>query len=163
MAWVTLDLRDNDPVELVSCIAAAFAPTQGLPSSFWESMSSPGGSVLGRLGPRLAAAFAEADQPYRRPRRPPRGDVAVVPRCDRLAGEEHAGWIRLRGSGPKGASRPRKLRVREPVLELGAEDLAFDPDESAHFFRIGGLPCQRSRPERCTTRSKVGWRDCNWP
>ena len=141
VAWVTLDLRDNDPVELVSCIAAAFAPTQGLPSSFWESMSSPGGSVLGRLGPRLAAAFAEADQPY----------LVVLDDLHEVTSLScHDVIDLLVRSVPDGSvfavagrKEPPGLaswRVREPVLELGAEDLAFDPDESAHFFRIGGAP-----------------------
>ena len=165
VAWVTLDLRDNDPVELISCIAAAFAPTQGLPSSFWESMSSPGGSVLGRLGPRLAAAFAEADQPYivvlddlhevtslschdvidLLVRSVPDGSVFAV--AGRKEPPGLASWrVRANRCWSSAPKTLRSTRMNRPTSSGSAV-----------------LPCQRSRPERCTTRSKVGWRDCNWP
>jgi hypothetical protein len=54
---VSLDGPDNDPVTLISAVATSFRQARGLDRAFWDSMSSPGGAVLGRLRPRLAGAL----------------------------------------------------------------------------------------------------------
>lgn len=135
-AWVSLDRTDNDPIALISAIATAFGQAQGLESSFWESMSSPSGSVLGRVAPRLARAMSDVDRPY----------VLVlddVHAISTAAGQDVVALlvesvptgsaVALAGrSEPAGLAR---WRVQHAVLELGAPELSFTRDEAAQLFQ----------------------------
>ena len=143
VAWVSLDASDNDPMALVSAVATSFGASQGLDRSFWESMSSPGGSVLGRLGPRLASAFGSSTQPF----------VLILDDLHEVSTSEAMDVIDLLVNGvaagstvamagrAEAPSLPR-WRVQGNLLELGTQDLSFDPEESARFFQLapGAVP-----------------------
>lgn len=139
VGWVSLDEGDNDPVSLIASLSAAFGSTQGLPARFWESMSGPGGAVLGRLGPRLASAMASAERPF----------VLMVDDLHEVTSlDSHDVIDLLVGSIPDGstfvmAGRTEApglagWRVRTPLREFGSDHLAFDSEEATKFFRLGG-------------------------
>lgn len=139
VAWVSLDRADNDPVSLMAAVAAVFGRTQGYERGFWESMSSPGASVLGRLGPRLADAMGSAGHPF----------VMVLDDMHEVSDTESCDVIDLlAGRVPprstlavSGRVEPQSLptwRARGNVLEISAESLAFDVDESTRFLELAG-------------------------
>ena len=56
--WVTFDDRENDPVALLSYIAAGLDGVEELPAAVFEALSSPIASIDGRILPRLGSALA---------------------------------------------------------------------------------------------------------
>ena len=64
-AWVSLDERDNDPVVLLTYIAAALDRVEPIPSAVFEALSTPGAGTEAVLIPRLAAALSTMTIPVR--------------------------------------------------------------------------------------------------
>ena len=62
-AWVSVDQHDNDPIVLLTYIAAALDRVSPLDASVFDALASPGTSVEGTLIPRLGAALAALDKP----------------------------------------------------------------------------------------------------
>lgn len=138
VGWVSLDAGDDDPVSLVTEVAASFGQTQGFDSGFWQSMSTPGSSVLGRIAPRLADALHSASNPF----------VLVLDDLHEVSAGDALDVVDLlvervpAGSTFAVASRvdPPGLatwRVEMDVLELGIEHLAFDFEEALRFLELG--------------------------
>ena len=62
-AWVSLDERDNDPVVLLTYIAAALDRVEPIPPGVFESLSSPGAGIETVIVPRLAPSTRPAPAP----------------------------------------------------------------------------------------------------
>ena len=79
-AYVSLDQRDNDPVVLLTYIAAAIDRVEPLPPAVFEALSSAGAGIEAVLLPRLAAALSMIDDPVcARARRRARNPEPGVP------------------------------------------------------------------------------------
>src|SRR3954452_550026 len=57
-AWVTVDDRDNDPVVLLSHIAAALARTEPLHPRVVDALRAPGATIWSAAVPRVAAELS---------------------------------------------------------------------------------------------------------
>ncbi len=62
-AWVSVDENDNDPIVLLTYVAAALDRITPLDASVFDALASPGTSVEGTVIPRLGAALAMVDEP----------------------------------------------------------------------------------------------------
>ena len=58
-AWVSVDERDNDPIVLLTYIAAALDRVSPLDPSVFDALATPGVSVEATVVPRLGAALGE--------------------------------------------------------------------------------------------------------
>ena len=61
-AWVSVDENDNDPIVLLTYVAAALDRVTPLDASVFDALASPGTSVEGTVIPRLGAALAMMDK-----------------------------------------------------------------------------------------------------
>ena len=62
-AWVSVDEKDNDPIVLLTYVAAALDRVSPLDPSVFQALASPGVSIEGTVVPRLGAALATMDEP----------------------------------------------------------------------------------------------------
>lgn len=60
--WVDVDERDNDPIVLLTYVAAALDRVSPLDPSVFDALASPGVSVEATVVPRLGAALATMDR-----------------------------------------------------------------------------------------------------
>ena len=63
-AWVTVDERDNDPIVLLTYVAAAVDRVSPLDPSVFEALGSIGVSAEATVVPRLGAALAATNQQF---------------------------------------------------------------------------------------------------
>ena len=61
-AWVSVDENDNDPIVLLTYVAAALDRVTPLDAKVFDALASPGTSLEGTVIPRLGAALAVADE-----------------------------------------------------------------------------------------------------
>ncbi|MGO7983953.1 hypothetical protein ACC691_39630, partial [Rhizobium johnstonii] len=64
VAWVTLDHLDDDPVALLTLLAAAHLRSVGGDPALIDDMRGHGFSSLGRTAPRLASALRGSVEPF---------------------------------------------------------------------------------------------------
>ena len=62
-AWVSVDERDNDPIVLLTYVAAALNRVSPLDPGVFDALATPGVSVEGTALPRLAANLGRVDEP----------------------------------------------------------------------------------------------------
>ena len=60
-AWVAIDEDDNDPIVLLTYVAAALDRVSQFDASVFDALATPGVSIEGTAVPRVAAAFAAMD------------------------------------------------------------------------------------------------------
>jgi LuxR family transcriptional regulator, maltose regulon positive regulatory protein len=136
-AWVSLDQRDNDPVVLLTYIAAALHRVEPMPPAVFEALSAPGAGIETVLIPRLAAALSVRASPAVLVL----DDVHVVQNraaLDAIAtlilGLPEAFQVAV-----VGRAEPRlplaRLRAQGEVLDIGPGDLAFDAREAEVVLR----------------------------
>ena len=149
-AWVSVDEHDNDPIVLLTYVAAALDRVTPLDPSVFDALASPGTSVEGTVIPRLGAALAMMDKPVvlvlddvHLLDSPPCLDAIValtdhVPEGSQLAlsARDHAAF-------PLGA-----LRAQGLALEIGPDELRLDEAEARQLLRGAGLDLAacRGRP-----------------
>ena len=61
--WVSVDQRDNDPVVLLTYIAAVLDQIQPIDPELFQALAAPGASVLGTVVPRLLSVVSSMTQP----------------------------------------------------------------------------------------------------
>jgi LuxR family transcriptional regulator, maltose regulon positive regulatory protein len=158
VAWVSVDRRDNDPVVLLTYIAAALARVEPVDPGLFQVLASPGVSVAGSVVPRLAAAVAGMTRP-----------VTVV--LDHLESVENRACLdavaELALALPAGsrlvlASRRAPalpvalLRAQGQVVEVGVAELAMDQDESRALLEAAGSGLSGSDVTELVARTE-GW------
>ena len=155
-AWVTLDERDDDPAVLLASLAGALHRIDRLPAPVVEAMEArrPVHTVMVRLLSWIADD------------RPPftlaidRADVITNPEAFDIITQvalelpaEHRLLVASR-------TRPRwpvpRMRAHGRLHEMGAEDLALDPQESAELLRRCGIEVLSDDTEELTERTE-GW------
>ncbi|HEX8859071.1 MAG TPA: LuxR C-terminal-related transcriptional regulator [Actinomycetes bacterium] len=157
-AWLSLDGRDNDPVVLLTYIAAALDRLEPVDPSVFRALGSLGAPVSGTVVPRLASWLASRAQPVVLAL----DDAHLLhdPEClDHLAalvehlppGSQLA--IAGRGESPLAVAR---LRAEGRLEEIGAQDLAMDRQESAALLRGAELDLSEARCAELSRRTE-GW------
>jgi LuxR family transcriptional regulator, maltose regulon positive regulatory protein len=140
-AWVSLDERDNDPVVLLTYIAAALDRVEPIPSAVFEALSTPGAGTEAVLIPRLAAALSSTTIPSVLAF----DDVhmlrnwACLDAIATLVSNLPAGsQIALAGRAEPELPLAR-LRAQREALDIGAVDLAFEAREADVLLRASGV------------------------
>ena len=136
-AWVSVDEQDDDPVLLLRHVACALDRIRPLAPELVEALESPTGSVWRRVLPRLTAELSHRSSPV----------VLVLDGCDRISSEESLAAVTtlIENVSPgsmvalAGRAQPKlpiaALRAAEPVLEIGAYELAFSRREAEILLR----------------------------
>ena len=131
-AWVSVDRHDNDPVVLLTYIAAGLDAVTPIDPGVFEALATPGASLETKLIPRLGAAIARVGEPV----------VLVIDDVHAITRQESvdaivalAGHIaqdsRLVLATRDPAALPLgRWRARELTLEIGTDDLCMDVDEA---------------------------------
>jgi LuxR family transcriptional regulator, maltose regulon positive regulatory protein len=140
VAWVSADQRDNDPAVLLTYIVVALDRVEPIDLKVGGALVAPGASIVGAV-PRLVAAVAAMTQPV----------ALVLDHVEPLVNQECLDMIaELAIQLPTGSQLLLAARARPPlpvallraqgrVMELGAEELAMDPQEARALLEDGGV------------------------
>jgi LuxR family maltose regulon positive regulatory protein len=158
VAWVSVDRGDNDPVVLLTYVAAALDRVERIDPGLFQVLASPVVSVAGSVVPRLAAAVAGMTRP-----------VTVV--LDHLESLENracldavaelalglpAGSQLLLASRRTPALPVALLRAQGQVVEVGVAELAMDQDESRALLEAAGSGLSDADVTELVARTE-GW------
>jgi LuxR family maltose regulon positive regulatory protein len=157
-AWVTIDRRDNDPVVLLTYVAAALDRVEAIEPSVFEAVAAAGTSIWTTALPRLGAALAATSEPF----------VLVLDDVDELRDRDCldalavlAGHVPedsqlvLSGRGEAQLRLPR-LRVGGGLLEIGPGDLALTDGEAHTLLTRAGVELSPSQAAALNERAE-GW------
>jgi LuxR family maltose regulon positive regulatory protein len=140
-AWVSVDEDDNDPIVLLTYIAAALDRVAPLEPAVFDALASPGVSVEGTVVPRLGRAIATRDHEVvlvlddlhlLRDRQGLDAVAALgrhVPAGSQLA-------LSTRGDSPLPAAA---LRTRGLAVEVGPDDLRMRAEDAARLLAGAGV------------------------
>ena len=139
VAWVSCDDGDNDPVVLLSALAVALDRIEPIdPTIFW-ALTSSGASIT--VVPRFVSAIASMHQPVKLVL--DHAEAVTNKQClstiTEFALRLPAGWqlaLASRTSVPLPAAR---LRAQGGIVEVGAEELAMDPQEASFLLAGAGV------------------------
>ncbi len=141
VAWLSLDRHDDDPVVLLTYLAAAIDQIEPLDPDLLRALGGAPVAIRTRILPALALAMARLPRPV----------LLVLDDVDEIRDPDVLGLVTLlAGHLPDGSqlalvarSEPSlpiaRLRAGGGLLELGAEDLALDVEEAAALFAGAGL------------------------
>jgi LuxR family transcriptional regulator, maltose regulon positive regulatory protein len=157
-AWVSLDVRDNDPVALLTYVALALNRVEPLGGPVFSALSAQKPVVDGVVLPRLGKAVATRSKPFvlvlddaHVLTSPEALDALVVLTRHLPAGSQLALTARSEPTLPLG-----KLRAGRRLFELGPADLAFAPDEAEILLRGAGIELEPAEVRLITERTE-GW------
>jgi LuxR family maltose regulon positive regulatory protein len=157
-AWVSVDERDNDPIVLLTYVAAALDRISPLDPRVFEALASPGVSVEATVVPRLGAALATMDEAFVLALDDLQliNNSACLDAIAALAGHVPEGsQLALSARGepalPLGA-----LRARGLALELGAEDLRMDEADAGQLLSAAGVDLADAEVADLTDHTE-GW------
>jgi LuxR family maltose regulon positive regulatory protein len=157
VAWVSLDQRDNDPTVLLTYIAVALDRFEPIDPGIVGGLAGPGASIVDAVS-RLAAAMAAMAQRV----------ALVLDHLELLENQECLDAVaELAARLPEGvqllvASRVRPplpvalLRAQGRVLELGAEELAMDDQETRALLEGAGVELDEAAVSELLARTE-GW------
>ena len=157
-AWVAIDENDNDPIVLLTYVAAALDRVSQLDASVFDALAMPGASIEGSVVPRVAAALATMDEAavlvlddlhlLHNSR-----CLAIVAELTRHVPEGSQLVLSARGRPalPLGALRARGLAV-----EIGHDELRLDEAEAHQLLSAAGLDLSPAEVAELTERTE-GW------
>ena len=157
-AWVSVDEHDNDPIVLLTYVAAALDRVSPLDPGVFDALASPGVSVEATVVPRLGAALTEVSEPVvvvlddlhvldsRASLDAIEALTRHVPKGSQMALSARGGPVL-----PLAASRARGL-----VLEIGPDDLRMDEAEAGQLLSAAGLDLPDDRVAELTEQTE-GW------
>jgi LuxR family transcriptional regulator, maltose regulon positive regulatory protein len=137
IAWVSVDVKDNDPKVLLGYVARALDAVQPVGQPVFGALASPASSVPGSVVPRLGNAFASMTVPV----------VLILDDVHLLRNTEcRAALSVLADHVPAGSRlvlagrddpplRIARLRAEGRVLEIGPADLALTREEAGLLLR----------------------------
>jgi LuxR family transcriptional regulator, maltose regulon positive regulatory protein len=140
-AWVSVDEGDNDPIVLLTYIAAALDRLSPLEPSVFDALASPGVSIEAMVVPRLAAALAATEPSF----------VLVLddlqalnhPPCldalDTLIDHVPGGSQLVLSGQLQPSRRVGALRARGLALEIGPDDLRMAEGDARELLRAAGV------------------------
>jgi LuxR family transcriptional regulator, maltose regulon positive regulatory protein len=158
VAWVSVDPRDNDPVVLLSYVAAALDRVEPIDPGVFQALASPGAAILATVVPRFASAVSAMTAP-----------VAVVldnvELLDNLECLDAVAELAMRlpaGSQLLLASRRTPplpvalLRAQGQMVEVGADQLAMDEWEARALLEGAGVGLPDAEVAKLAGRTE-GW------
>ncbi len=156
-AWLTLDRHDNDPVTLMTYLAAAVAEMAPLAPRILDQLSDSESPVIGTLLPRLLGALDDAG---------PRG-VLVIDELQELTDtdclEVVDSVVRHRPPGLRlvlcGQGRPvttASFRTRATALEIDSDALRMSESEAEQLFANSSTETSADRTADLVA-STEGW------
>lgn len=157
-AWVSVDEKDNDPIVLLTYIAAALDRVSRLDRSVFDALASPGVSVEATVVPCLGAALATSEQAV----------VLVLDDLHLLKDTQGLDAIAALGrhvpDGSQLALSARghpalpsgTMRARGMALEIGPADLRMGPGEARQLLGAAGVTLPESEVAALTERTE-GW------
>src|SRR4051812_5568059 len=157
-AWVSVDQHDNDPIVLLTYIAAALDAVATIDAGVFEALAFPDASVETRLVPRLGAALASVGEPLVLVLDDLHAitDQGCVDVVVALAGHVSAGsQLVLSTRDPAGLPLGR-WRTRGLTTEVGADDLRMDDAEAASLLEGVAGPVGPGDVTQLVTRTE-GW------
>ena len=155
-AWVSLDRRDNDPVVLLSYLAEALSPDDGVDPATLDGLTA--GSLWTRALPRLGVALASLTEPF----------VLVLDDVHELENPECLDALAaVLGQVPQGSQLVlsgrtearlglAKLRADGELLELGRSALALNDREAHALLTAAGLNVTETEAFALNERAE-GW------
>ena len=156
-AWVSVDDRDNDPYVLLKHVAAALDRIEPLGAHVTAAFERPESPVWDAIVPRLSAELSSRS-PF----------VIVLDGADALVSTDstEAIGILIENIPPgsmialTGRALPRvpiaALRVAEPLLEIGAYELALSRREAEILLRASGVELDEAELAGLLHRTE-GW------
>jgi LuxR family maltose regulon positive regulatory protein len=156
--WLSIDGRDNDPVVLLTYIAVALDRSEPIDCAVFRALALPGAPIAETVVPRLGSAISARTLPT----------VIVLDDAQLLQNREcldHVATlvehlangsqltIASRGESPLPVAR---LRAEGRVLEIGAADLAMDPQEAASLLRGAEVEVSEAQCAELNRRTE-GW------
>ena len=157
VAWLTADDGDNDPVVLLSYLAAAIGRVVPLDSDIFSAIASPavsGRAVVGRLvtalSERAEPVLIAIDDAHRIT-----DQVCLDALAELITYLPEASQVAIAARGPVALPLAR-WRAGGEVLEIGPFDLAMDAREAAELGRQVGLALSADATARLTERTE-GW------
>ena len=157
-AWVSVDEKDNDPIVLLTYVAAALDRVSPLNPSVFEALASPGASLEGTVVPRLGAALAAMEEPV----------VLVLDDLHLLDStaclDAIAALVRHVPEGAQVALSARGhlalplgvLRARGLAIEIGPDELRLDEAEAGQLLKAAGLDLTDAEVAELTEHTE-GW------
>jgi LuxR family transcriptional regulator, maltose regulon positive regulatory protein len=140
-AWVSAHQEDNDPVVLLSYIAAALDGVVELESDVFEALASPGASVEDKILPRLGHAMTQIETPFvlviddAHVIQNPQCIEAIVALAGHLRNDSRLALsTRDHSLLPLG-----RLRARGLLLELSAKELRMENDDARALLDAEGV------------------------
>lgn len=156
VAWVTCDESDNDPVVLLSAIAAALSAVQLIEPDVFGSLAMSGAGIT--FVRRFVASIRAVEAP-----------VAVVldhseavtnPECRRMIAEFAlrlpAGWRLALASRTEPPLPSARLRVEGRLAEVGTTDLALSRPEATALLDRSGVDMARIPVDELLEQTE-GW------
>ena len=163
-AWVSVDEKDNDPIVLLTYVAAALDRVSPLDPSVFEALASPGASVegtwsrvWGRPWRRWTSRSSWSSMTCICSR-------AGVPGCHRRAREACSRGL---AAGALDARRPR-VAAREPCgrgawrWRSAPDELRLDEAEARQLLSAAGLDLTAAEVAELTGTRRAGPRVCTW-
>jgi LuxR family transcriptional regulator, maltose regulon positive regulatory protein len=154
---VEVDENDNDPIVLLTYVAAALDRISPLEPRVFDALASPGASTEAAVVPRLGAALAAMDthvlvlDDLHRLDNPACLDAVAA-----LAGHVPPGsQIALSTRGAP-ALPVATLRARGLALEIGSDDLRMSDEEARELMSAAGIGLPRKRVSVLTEQTE-GW------
>jgi LuxR family maltose regulon positive regulatory protein len=158
VGWVSADRRDNDPVVLLTYIAAALDRVEPIDPGVFQTLASPGVSVLATAVPRVVAAAETMSRPF----------SLVLDHLELLENTECLDAVaELALQLPAGsqlalASRRSPplpvalLRAQGRVVEVGPAELAMDQGEARALLAATGVGLSDAETAELVGRTE-GW------
>jgi LuxR family maltose regulon positive regulatory protein len=158
VGWVSVDRRDNDPVVLLTYIAAALDRVGPIDPGVFQALTAPGVSVAGTAVPRFVSAVSTMTDP-----------VALVldhvellenPACldavAELALALPAGSRLALASRRTPAFPVALLRAQGQLMEVGVEELAMDAREASALLEAADVELSDAEMTELAVRTE-GW------
>jgi LuxR family transcriptional regulator, maltose regulon positive regulatory protein len=158
VGWVSVDRRDNDPVVLLTYIAAALDRVEPVDPEVFKALASPGVSVAGTAVPRVVAAVSTMTRP-----------VTLVldhvelldnPECLDALAELALGLptgSRLALASRRAPGLPvALLRAQGQMVEIGVDELAMDAREARALLEAAEVAPSDAETTELIARTE-GW------
>ena len=158
VAWISLDRHDDDPIVLLTYLAAAIGRIQPIHPAVVRALRSPSASVRTRILPSLAVALSALDQPIllilddvHELHHPDVVDALGFVAASLPDGSQLA--LAARGEPSLPIAR---WRAGGRLLELGPNDLALDAAEAGSLLERAGVALTSDEVRDLADRTE-GW------
>jgi LuxR family transcriptional regulator, maltose regulon positive regulatory protein len=162
VAWVGVDRHDNDPIVLLTYVAAALDRIEPIDPTVFRALALPGTAAVATIVARLAAALQAMTGPVvlvldnlealdDQPSQDVVAELAIQFSARPLAGSQLVLAARARPPLPMA-----RLRALGGVVEVGVEELSMDQREAQLLLEGAGVPLTEAEAAKLH-RQTEGW------